>query len=56
MGTKIKKRSRGFVKTLIIELDVAQYDNLEKMCKELNISKTKAIATALNVWFNMVRG
>jgi len=55
MKTKATKRSRGYVKALVVELDVAQYENLEKICKELGISKTRAVATALNVWFNMIR-
>lgn len=50
----VTKRRRRDVVTLLVEIDASQARTLDSLIEKLGITKTKAIAAALNIWFSSV--
>jgi len=50
----IINRRRGNVARLLVELDASQARTLDETTARLGITKTDAVAAALNIWFGLV--
>ena len=53
MEQQIVERRKGNVVRLFVEIDISQFKEFEKTRSRLSLSKTKAIAAAINIWLNL---
>lgn len=55
MAGKTILRKRGELSRLVIELDASQARTLSQVAASLNMTKTDAVSSALNIWFSMLK-
>ena len=47
-------RKRGTVRKLLVEIDSSQYDEFDRVCAKMELTKADAVSKAINIWLSMV--